>query len=112
MKDHTAHIMDTFKNALAVECAANGIDFKLETGFWVGGGGVITPVVIEGQLQGFGPTWIFGFSLRSLLLGQPVVAGALPIHDVLPTDEAIKMTTKRLVSDVEAARQAQFKGDA
>lgn len=111
MRDITAHIVDTFKNALAVECTANGIDHRLETGYAVGGGGAISPMVINGELTGFGPTWVFTFSLRSLLLGNQPVAGSLPIHDVLPSDEAIKGTAKRLVNDVNTARNAQFKGE-
>ena len=110
MKDLEAHIVNEFKNALAAECSAHGIDHKSEAGYSVGGGGGIAPIVIQGELQGFGPTWMFTFSLRSLLLGQQPIAGSLPIHDVLPSNEAIKGTAKRLVADVETARQAQFKG--
>src|SRR3954451_7524615 len=110
MRDHTAHIVDVFKNALAAECTANGIDHKSEAGYWVGGGGAVTPMVLNGELQGFGPTWMFGFSLRSLLIGQEPVAGALPIHNVLPSDGEIKAMTKRLVTDISNARTMQFKG--
>jgi hypothetical protein len=110
MRDIERHIAAIFRGAIAVNCTKLGIDHESEAGFWVGGGGAIAPMVIQGELQGFGPTWMFGLSLRSLLLGQEPIAGALPIHDIFPTDEAIENTTKRLVNDVETARQAQFKG--
>lgn len=111
MRDIERHIAATFRGAIAENCTKLGIDHESEAGFWVGGGGAIAPMVIKGELQGFGPTWMFGFSLRSLLLGQDPIAGALPIHDILPSDASINATTRRLVADVEAARQAQFKGE-
>jgi hypothetical protein len=110
MKDTQKRITATFRGAIAENCTALGIDHDSEASIWVGGGGCVSPMVINGELQGFGPTWMFGLELRSLLLGQDPVAGALPIHDVLPNDAAIKATAKRLVHDVEAARQAQFRG--
>ena len=112
MRDHNAHILNEFKNRVAEACTARGIDHKSEAGFSIGGGGAVSPMVTNGELAGFGPTWMFTVSLRSLLLGQEPIAGSLPIHDVLPSDEAIKATAYRLVNDVDVARDAQFKGNS
>ena len=111
MKDHVAYITNTYKNALADACQKRGIDHKTETGYWVGGLGAVGPVVINGEMQGMAPTWIFGISLRSKLLGQPVIGGQLPIHNIIPQDEEIKATAERLVSEIEGQREAQFRGE-
>jgi hypothetical protein len=110
MIDIAKRIENTFKDAVTQACMAQGIDAKSEAGWCVGGGGVISPMVSGGELQGFGPTWFFTLSLRSLLLGQEPVAGSLPIHDVLPTDAQIRLTAQRLVADVQTARKAMFEG--
>ena len=110
MIDIAKRIENTFKDGLTQACVANGIDAKTEAGYAIGGGGSVSPMVANGELQGFGPTWVFTVSLRSLLLGQDPIAGSLPIHDVLPTDAQIRLTAQRLVNDVDTARQAQFAG--
>ena len=110
MIDVAKRIETTFKDALTQACIARGIDAKSEAGYAVGGGGVISPMVANGELAGFGPTWFFTFTLRSLLLGLDPIAGSLPIHDVLPTDAQISQTAQRLVADVDTARKAQFDG--
>lgn len=111
MKNYTRHAEAQFTGAVLTQCRALGIDADSEAEFSIGGGGAIAPMVLNGELQGFGPTWVFMFSLRSKLLGMEPVAGSLPIHDVRPSDAAIEMTAKRLVNDVNAAREAQFKGE-
>lgn len=111
MRDITARITDTYKNAIAQECTKRGIDHKTEAAYAVGGGGAISPMVVNGELQGFGPTWMFTFELRHTLLGQPPISGSLPVHDVVPNDAAIQGTAARLVTEVEQVRQAQFKGE-
>lgn len=112
MIDHAKRIENTFKDAVTQACIAQGIDAKSEAGWIVGGGGVISPMIANGEFQGFGPTWFFTLSLRSLELvaGQEPVAGSLPIHDVLPTDAQIRLTAQRLVSDVDTARRAMLEG--
>ena len=111
MNDLNARFTDVFKNALLAELAKAGIH-KGEAGWSIGGGGIVAPMILNGELAGFGPTWMFTLSLRSLLLGQNPIAGSLPIHDVLPSEAEIKNVAKRLVTDVEAARQLQFKGES
>lgn len=113
MIDHAKRIETTFKDGITQACIAMGIDARSEAGYSVGGGGVISPMISQGEFQGFGPTWFFTLSLRSLELvpGIEPVAGSLPIHDVLPTDAQIRLTAQRLVNDVDKARRAMLAGD-
>lgn len=111
MRDLVAYITQTYKTALADACQKHGIDHKTEAGYWIGGIGSIGPVIADGEMQGFAPTWIFGLSLRSKLLGTPVIGGQLPIHNIIPPDEEIKATAERLVLELESKREAQFRGE-
>jgi len=113
VRDIRTRIENTFKDAVATACIAQGIDHKTEAGWAVGGGGNVGPVIEQGKgIMAFAPTWTFTLELRSLLLGQTPVGGSLPIHDVVPGDDDIRKIATRLVADVDAARKAQFKGDA
>jgi hypothetical protein len=111
MKDHAAHVISTFKTAAADASSKHGIDHKTEVGYWVGGWGAVQPIIVENEMQGLAPTWNFGYSLRSKLLGQPLVAGQLPIHSLMPQDDEIKIIAERLVTELSAQREAQFRGE-
>jgi hypothetical protein len=111
MMDHHQHITAVVRDELAKQCARAGVD-KGEAGFSVGGDGAIMPVIDkDGQFVGFSPGWMILVSMRSRLIGYPPVAGSLPAYAILPADDMIREIVSRLVTEVSAARDQQFRGE-
>lgn len=115
MIDHTAYYENIVKGEIAVTCQKLGLD-KNDVGWAIGGHGAIGVLISPNPAGGpnqitFGPVWSITVSFRHLLLGQPRVGGSLPVPGVLPPDEHFRMVAQRLVTEVNAQREREFRGE-
>lgn len=111
MIDHVQRYENVVKDELAKACQANGIS-KDEAGYVVSGFGAVELVINEQTGTAVPmPVWAVTVSLRSLLLGKAPVGGRLQIPGVLPPESEFRVAAKRMVSAVDQARQAEFRGE-